>query len=148
LARDEPRMVGELHDLDEASLLERPRDHEPALDEAWPVLVVHLIAMAVPLVDDRLAVRVPRASPLDELDRLRAEAHRAPEVLDLLLLGEQVDHRIGGLGIHLGRVRAVEAEHVPGELADRDVHSETDAEVRDALLARDAAGEDLPLPAS
>ena len=34
------------------------------------------------------------------------------------------------------------------ELRDGDVHAEADAEVRDAVLARDAAGEDLPLPAA
>ena len=34
------------------------------------------------------------------------------------------------------------------ELGDRDVHAEADAEVRDAILAGDAAGEDLPLPAA
>ena len=52
------------------------------------------------------------------------------------------------LGVHLGRVRAVEPDDVPGELRHRHVHAEADAEVRDAALARDAAGEDLPLPAA
>ena len=37
---------------------------------------------------------------------------------------------------------------VPRELGDRDVHAEADAEVRDPALARDAAGEDLALPAA
>ena len=37
---------------------------------------------------------------------------------------------------------------VAGELRHRDVHAEADAEVRDPLLARDAAGEDLALPAA
>ena len=36
---------------------------------------------------------------------------------------------------------------MPRELRDGDVHAEADAEVRDAALSRDAAGEDLPLPA-
>ena len=52
------------------------------------------------------------------------------------------------LGIHLGRVGAVEPDHVAGELRDRDVHPEADAEVRNLPLASDAAGEDLPLPAA
>ena len=86
--------------------------------------------------------------PSRELDRLGAEPHRAAEILDLLLLGQQVDHRERRLGIHLGRVRAVEAADVAGELGDGDVHAEADAEVRDLVLARDAAGEDLALPAA
>ena len=61
-------------------------------------------------MDDGLAVGLARARPFDELDRLRAEAHRPAEVLDLLLLRQQVDHRIRRLGIHLGRVGAVEPE--------------------------------------
>ena len=65
-----------------------------------------------------------------------------------LLLGQQVDDGIRRLGIHLRRVRAVEPDDVPRELGDRDVHAEADAEVRDLALARDAAGEDLPLPAA
>ncbi len=35
-----------------------------------------------------------------------------------------------------------------GELGDGHVHAEADAEVRDAALAGDAAGEDLALPAA
>ena len=83
-----------------------------------------------------------------DLDRLRAKSHRPAEVLDLLLLGQQVDHGIRRLGIHLGRVRAVEPAHVARELGDGDVHPEADAEVRNPTLARDLAGEDLALPAA
>jgi len=48
LARDEPRVIGQLDDLDETALLERPRDDEPVLDELVAVLVVDLVAVAVP----------------------------------------------------------------------------------------------------
>ena len=84
--------------------------------------------------------------PARELDRLRAEAHRPAELLDLLLLGQQVDDGIGRLRVHLGRVRPVEPDDVARELRHRDVHPEADAEVRDPALAGDTAGEDLPLP--
>ena len=96
----------------------------------------------------RVAVRVLRARPVGQLDRLRAEPHRAAEILDLLLLGEQVDHGMRRLGIHLGRVGAVEPDDVARELRDRDVHAEADAEVGNLPLAGDAAGEDLALPAA
>jgi len=103
----------------------------------------------VALRDHRLAaVYLTGSRALSQLDGLRAEAHRAAEILDFLLLGEQVDHRIGRLGVHLGRVRPVEPADVAGELRDGDVHPEADAEVRDLVFARHSAGEDLPLPAS
>ena len=132
LRRDEPRMVGQLDDLDQPALLERPADHEAGVDELLPVRVVHLVAVAVTLGDDGLAaVDVAGAGVRGELDGLRAEAHRAAEVLDLFLLGQEVDHREGRLGIHLGRVGAVEVADVARELGDRDMHAEADAEVRD-----------------
>src|SRR5581483_6183319 len=148
LAGDEPRVVRQLDDLDEPALLERPGDDEPVVDELLAVVVVHLVAVPVPLVDHRLPVGLVRARAVGDLDRLRPEAHRASQVFDFLLLGEQVDHRERRLRIHLGRVRALEPDDVTRELRDGDVHPEADAEVRDAVLARDAAGEDLPLPAA
>src|SRR5579862_235881 len=144
---DEPWMVGQLDDLDEAALLERAADDETGVDNLLAVRVVDLVAMPMPLGDHRLVpVHVARPGTLRELDRLRAETHRATEVLDVLLLGEQVDDRERGLGIHLGRVRAVHPDDVARELRDGDVHAEADAEVRDRILTSDATGQDLPLP--
>ena len=149
LARHEPRVIGQLDDLDEPPALERARDDEPRPDELVAEVVVDLVAVPVALEHDRLApVRLARARPVRELDRLGAEAHRAAEILDLLLLGQEVDHRERRLGIHLRRVGAVEADDVARELRDRDVHPEADPEVRNPALAGDAAGEDLPLPAA
>src|SRR4029078_9948482 len=93
-------------------------------------------------------VDLARACSFAELDGLRAEAHRPPEVLDLLLLRERVDHRERRLGVHLRGVGAVEVTDVASELGDRDVHAEADAEIRDLVLACDAAGEDLAFPAA
>ena len=96
----------------------------------------------------RLAVELAGAGAGVELDRVGAEAHRAAEVGDLLLLGQQVDHRERRLGVELGRVGAVHAGDVPRELGDGDLHAEADAEVRDPLLARDLRGADLALDAA
>src|SRR3954447_3243842 len=146
LAGDEPGMVGELDHLDEAALLERARDHETCLDELWPEGVVDLVAVAMALVDDALAIGGVGARPVLDVDGVGAEAHRAAEILDLLLLGQEVDHGVGRLRVHLRRVGAVEPDDVPCELGDGDVHAEADSEVRNVALASDAAGGDLPLP--
>ena len=60
LARDEPRVIRELDDLDEPALLERPRDDEARFDEQRAEVVVDLVPVPVPLVNDGLAVRVVR----------------------------------------------------------------------------------------
>src|SRR3954447_14253119 len=146
LAGDEPGMVRELDHLDEAALLERARDHETCLDELRPEGVVDLVAVAMALVDDALAIGGVGARPVLNVDGVGAEAHRAAEILDLLLLGQEVDHGVGRLRVHLRRVGAVEPDDVPCELGDGDVHAEADSEVRNVALASDAAGGDLPLP--
>src|SRR5438128_12227213 len=98
LAGDKPGMPGQLDDLHEAPLLEGARDDQASVDEALAEVVVDLVAVPVALVDYRLAVGLLRPRPGGELDRLCAEPHRAAELLNLLLLGQQADHRIRGLG--------------------------------------------------
>src|SRR5437763_12112228 len=149
LRGDEPRVVRQLDDLDQAPLLEGAADDEAGVDEPLAVGVVDLVTVPVAFGDHRLAaVDVTRPGAVDELDRLRPQAHRAAEILDVLLLGQEVDHRVRRLGIHLGRVGAVEVADVTRELGDGDVHAEADAEIGDRLLARDAAGAELPFPAA
>src|SRR5438128_5276155 len=76
LARDEPRVVRELDDLDEPAFVDRAGDDESMLDEARPEVVVHLVAVPMPLVDDGLPVRLAGARRVRDLDRLRAEPPR------------------------------------------------------------------------
>src|SRR3954471_5960872 len=141
-------MVGQLDDLDEPAALERPADDEPRGGEPLAVEVVHLVAVAVALEDDPLAVQLTCARVLGELDSLGAEPHRPAEILDPLLLGQQVDDGERRLRVHLRRVRSVEPDEVPRELGDGDEHAEPEPEIRDALLAPNTAREDLPLPAA
>src|SRR4029077_15400116 len=72
-------------------------------------LVVDLVTVAVALVDDRLAVDLSRPRALVQLDRVGAEAHRAAHVGDFLLLGQEIDDRVGRLGVELGGVGALHA---------------------------------------
>ena len=74
LARDEPRVIGQLDDLDEPPLLERSGDDETGVDELVAELVVDLVAVPVALVDRRLAVDLARARPSR---RARRPARRA-----------------------------------------------------------------------
>src|SRR5207249_2906266 len=69
LARDEPRMIRQLDDLDEPAPLERPAHDEAGLREPLAVRVVHLVAVPVPLVNRRLAVQLARPCALGNLDR-------------------------------------------------------------------------------
>src|SRR3954451_227545 len=77
LGGDEERVVAQFDDLDEALVGRRAGDDEPGRLEALAQGDRHLVAMAVALVDDRLAVRLARAGVGVELDRVGAEAHGA-----------------------------------------------------------------------
>src|SRR5829696_2243309 len=145
LRGDEEGVVGQLDDLDEALVRGRAghdqaRGLEPPAQE-----VVDLVAMAVALVDDGLAVDLARLGVGVQLHRVGAEPHGAAHVGDLLLLGQQVDDRVLRVRVELAGVRPLHADHVAGEVGDRHLHAEADAEVRDALLARDPRGRDLAL---
>ena len=91
------------------------------------------------------AVRARGHAALVDHDRVEAEAHRAPLVPDVALLGQEVDHVVGGRGIELRRVGAREPADVARVLDHRALHPEADPEVRDLLLARVADRLDLPL---
>ena len=87
-------MVRQLDDLDEPALLERARDDEAGVDELRAGSGCSPRSGGGGARGRPARRRPPRARvPVGELDRLRAEAHRAAEILDLLLLGQQVDHR-------------------------------------------------------
>src|SRR5712692_3570064 len=57
LTRHEERVLGDLDDLDELLLRPHPGHPDPALLELAQVVVVHLVPVAVPLLDDALPVQ-------------------------------------------------------------------------------------------
>ena len=85
---------------------EVPLNTSPAVLEPLAQVVVHLVAVAVALVDDGLAVDLAGARVVVQLHGVRAEPHRAAHVAHLLLLRQEVDHRERRLRVELGRVGA------------------------------------------
>src|SRR5581483_6747920 len=144
LAADEPRMAGQLDHLAQLLALRQARHAQPLVLQPLDVLVVDLVAVPVPLVDGVGAVDLARERCRLERGRLRTEAHGAAEIgflgapLDasvaVLPLGDERDHRVRGVGLELGAVRAGETDDVARELDHRELHPEADAEVRDAVL--------------
>ncbi len=121
-------------------------------------MVVHFVAMPVPLRHGRRAVDPVRERTGDDVARLAAEAHRAAQVgirsapLDravaVLPLGDEGHHRMPRVGIEFGAVGAFEAGDMPRVLDHRELHAEADAEIRDAVLPRVADRGDLALDAA
>ena len=125
-----------------------PENTTPAAASAVAIVVVELEAMTVALVHHRLAVRLGGARPGSELARIHAEPHGAALLLDVALLGEQVDDRMRREGVELRRVRVRSVENLAGDIDDGALHSEAQPEVRDQLLPRVSRGEHLALDAA
>src|SRR5213593_4023183 len=136
LAGDEVRVLGDLDDLDELLLRPDAGDAEAGLLESGKVVVVHLVAVAVALLDDALAVQARGQAALAEDDRIETEPHRATLVGDRALLGQEVDHQVRRGRIELCGARAGEAADVPRVLDHGALHAQADPEVRHAPLAR------------
>jgi hypothetical protein len=133
---DVPRVAGQLRDLDELAVGRSPGDAQPVLGERALVQTVELVAVAMALVDQRGAVDALRQRARRQLAGVRAEAHRAAEIVDAEQVAELVDHLGRRIGRAFGRIGVLQARHVPGVLDGRPLEAVADAEVGDAALAR------------
>ena len=148
LARDEPRVVGELDDLDQPSIRRDAAEGHPGVAKHLSILVVELEAMAVPFVHDLLAVGLVRQRAGHELAWVQAEAHGAAHLVDVPLLGHEVDHRCRREGCELRRVGVRRVKGLAGEVDHCALHTEAQAEVRDPVVTRVAGGHHLSLDAA
>ena len=82
------------------------------------------------------------------LHGIDAEPHGAALLLDVALLGEQVDDRVRREGVELGRVGVSGVEHLAGDVDDGALHAEAEPEIRDQVLAGVPRGEHLALDAA
>jgi hypothetical protein len=150
-------MLWQLDDLDEPVAREAGKP-EPGIHHLLQIAVVEFIAMPVALADDIGAVHRMRERAVRNPHFLRAQAHGATEVrafvarfhrpLLVLPLRDQRDDRVRTRTVELRAVCALEPDHVPRILDDRELHAETDTEIGDPVLARETDGLDLAIDAA
>src|ERR1035441_7735563 len=99
LRADEERMVSQLDDLDEPAVGRGAREHDTGSGERVAIVVVEVEAVAVALGNRRRAGRFGCDRSGRELARIHAQAHGAALLLDVTLLGEQVDDGVRGEGV-------------------------------------------------
>ncbi|CDN42609.1 Uncharacterized protein BN871_BO_00110 [Paenibacillus sp. P22] len=139
----EPRMIRQLDHFHKPSVRGSSGNAQSGFFNRLAVLVVELVPMAVALVDKLVIVRLRGQRAFRQLAWIEAKPHRAAHILDVLLLGEQIDDRIRRRRVDLGAVGSLHADDVPGIFDDGNLHAETDAEERNALLARITDRRDL-----
>src|SRR6266566_5218726 len=145
---DEPRMVLELDDLDEATVRALAAKQHACRLERLAVAVVYFEAVAVALVDDLGAVHRGRLRARGQSGRIQAETHRPALVLELALIRHEVDDGVLGEHVELCRVGVLRAGHLAGELDDGALETEAQAEIRDLVVAGEMGGEDLAFDAA
>src|SRR5881394_2676 len=138
LAAHEPGVIGQLDHLDERAVGRQPGAAHPELGEHVAIGVGHLVAVAVALAHFGGAVDLRHARARAQAAGIGAEAHRAAHFLDPFLRAHQRDHGILALRLELARVRVGDLADVAGELDDRGLQAEADAEERQLVLARPA----------
>jgi hypothetical protein len=122
---------------------ERPEICRPLVGQRLLVEAVELVAVPMPLVDDVLAVELCASRARRQPAGVRAEPHRAAQVVDAEQVAQLVDDVLGVSGAHsvesasAGRTRA-------GVLDGRPLEAVADPEVGDAALARDLGGAHHP----
>src|ERR1700730_15407598 len=129
LRGDEPGMVTQLDYLDQAVIRRGSAEDHARFPHRLAIRIVELETMPVPLVDDRLPVRLGRQRSGLQLAGIETEPHRAALVGDVALLGQEVDDRMAGEGIELRAVGVGLAQQIAAELDDRALHPETEPEI-------------------
>src|SRR5258706_15865415 len=146
LAADEPRVRWQLDHFAQLLALGQAGNAQALVLQPLYVLAVDFVAVAVAFVDHVRAVDLAREAPGLERGALGAQAHRAAEIglfvaaLDaavaVLPLGHERDHRVRRIAVEFRAVRAREPDDVAREFDHRELHAQTDAEIRDLVLAR------------
>src|SRR5690349_24739300 len=80
LHADEPRMVGDLDDLRQLAVGRHAGEQQADLLQPLLVINIHLVAVAVALLDVRRTVYLSHAAAGPEQSVIGAEPHRAAEI--------------------------------------------------------------------
>ena len=93
LARDEPRVIGQLDDLHQLAVRGLARAHQTCIFEAGTEARVDLVTVAVAFVDQLAAVGRGSFRSRRQPAGVGTEAHRAPETVEVLAR-QDVDDRM------------------------------------------------------
>src|SRR5664280_667995 len=145
LTGDEPGVILQFDDFDEAPGRRLAGQHHTGSLEERTVSVVDLEAMAVPLVNELRAIDHGGLRAGGQPGWIQAQAHRAALVLHRPLVRHEVDDRVLRKHVEFGRVGVFSLEDVAGELDYGALQAQTQPQERQPALARMPGGEDLAL---
>src|SRR6202521_4245227 len=136
LAPNEKWMTRNLHHLHVSAVRSRAGNAQPRSHHRLLILAVELIAMPLPLADLGLAIHPIRQRSHLNLAWPPSQPHRATQFFHAPQLAQLVDHAMRSRRIELTRIGIRQSAHVTRIFNASRLHTETDSEVWDMLLAR------------
>ena len=97
--------------------------------ENIPVVVVNLIAVAVPFCDMLCAVELISSGGGVENTGAGTKPQSTADVHDTILIGHQRNYGVSGIGVQFYAVSARQSGHMPRIFHDGKLHAETEAEI-------------------
>src|ERR1700730_843604 len=128
LAAKKPRMVRQLHDLDQGIVRRGPGRLKAPFLQRWTIVIVYLQSMTMAFGNAAAAVQRSgqRAGPNHTW--IRSQAHGGTLFVDIALTFHKVDHSVGCIWIDFARVRTLDSQHVAGVLDHHHLHPEADSQ--------------------
>src|ERR1700675_4994245 len=136
LAANEKRMTRNLDHLDISAVRSRAGNAQPGSHHWFLILAVELVTMPMPLADLGLAVHLIRQRSHLDLAWPCSQPHRAAQFFHAPQLAQLVDHAMRSRRIELARIGIRQSADVARIFNASRLHTQTDSEVRDMLLAR------------
>ena len=144
LGRQEKWVGFQFNHFYDASVRRKTRESQAGALELLSVCVVDFIAVAVPFLNDRFAVKRIGFRGFIKDAGVGAQAQGSADVGHAVLIRHQMDHGVGGIRIQFCAVGVGPAEDVAGEFHHGHLHAQAEAQEGDAVLTGVADGADFP----
>src|SRR6201993_168309 len=136
LAANEPGMLRHFDNFDIHAIGRPASDAETGARQRLLVLAIKFVAMAMALGDFEHSISLMRKRAGLQSARPRPKPHRAAHLVHTEQFAQFVNHAIRGRRIELGAVGIFNSRNLPRVLDRSALHSQTNPEERNFLLAR------------
>src|SRR2546426_7890327 len=141
-------MVRQLNNLDQAIISRATTDHHTMGFHALAKFVVELIAMAVPLKDNRFTIGLISLRARRQAANPITKPHGTTLFCHLSLCKHQVNHRIRALRVNFTAIGTLQSQYIACDINDSNLQTPTQSQIRLFHAACEVSGFHLPLYAA
>ena len=138
-------MVGQLDHFHQATVGAGASDDQAGCGQLVAVVVVHFVAVTMALGNLQRAICCCSLGAFNDHAGIGAQTHGAALVIDVFLIGHDVNYLMGGVFVELGGSGSFKAGNVAGELAHGGLQAQANAQEGYLVLAGVLGSQDLAL---